>query len=62
MASIGRLGMDLLSFLFIQYTPEFFPTTLRTQGSASIHFLATILHFVTPYIILLVNNFFLFSY
>ncbi|XP_051165536.1 carcinine transporter-like isoform X2 [Leptopilina boulardi] len=31
MASIGRLGMDLLSFLFIQYTPEFFPTTLRTQ-------------------------------
>ncbi|XP_043468009.1 organic cation transporter protein-like isoform X3 [Leptopilina heterotoma] len=53
MASLVRIGMDCLACLFTQYVPELFPTPLRTQGAASIHSLASIIHFIIPYIIIL---------
>lgn len=53
MASLVRIGMDCMACLVTQYVPELLPTTLRTQGSALIHTLSSIIHFIIPYIIIL---------
>ncbi|XP_051175992.1 carcinine transporter-like isoform X2 [Leptopilina boulardi] len=39
--SLGRMCTGFVQILYSQYVAEFFPTSLRTQGSALIHFAST---------------------
>lgn len=54
---LGRMSLSYMLLMYVQYVPEFFPTTLRTQGTALIHFLSIVMHFAAPYVIILVRNF-----
>lgn len=55
MGSLCRLIMSSVQCLFCLYIPEFFPTTLRTQGTALVHFLSVLMHFLAPYLFVLVK-------
>ncbi|XP_043480772.1 uncharacterized protein LOC122510278 [Leptopilina heterotoma] len=52
---LGRMSMSYMLLMYVQYVPEFFPTTLRTQGTALIHFLSIVMHFAAPYVIILAS-------
>ncbi|XP_043472360.1 solute carrier family 22 member 1-like [Leptopilina heterotoma] len=61
MGSLSRLVMNSIQCLFCLYIPEFFPTTLRTQGTALVHFLSVLMHFLAPYLFFLVKIIFYYS-
>ncbi|XP_043480899.1 carcinine transporter-like [Leptopilina heterotoma] len=54
--SIGRMCMCFVQVLYSQYVADFFPTTLKAQGSALVHFVSVLMHFVAPYIIVLAST------
>ncbi|XP_051159901.1 carcinine transporter-like isoform X2 [Leptopilina boulardi] len=53
---LGRMCMSFVQIIYVQYVPEFFPTSLRTQGTALVHFLSIIMHFTAPYVTVLIQR------